>query len=122
MAEAPAKAAGTSAGNGPPESTPVMSARGNEEQRRRRGREHGREVHPAIRGVQLIEPLGKGHREQEREQHLYARQRDAKLVEQLDQLTVGALARALPVTGAFVVHWIPRNKSRPPVYPDPPTD
>jgi hypothetical protein len=39
----------------------------------------------------LGEPLLERHREQEREQHLHARQGDADLVEELDQLPVDPL-------------------------------
>ena len=49
-----------------------------------------------------IEPLGERHGEQEGEQHLDAGQRDAELVEQLDQLAVEPFALGL-LAGAVVL-------------------
>ena len=70
----------------------------------------GREEHPPVPRVQLREALRERDAQQEREQHLHARQGHAQLVEQLDQLAVGPLTRVLPVV--VVVGYLPAGRGR----------
>ena len=51
-------------------------------------------------------PARERNREQECEEHLHAGQRDAQLVQELDQLAIGALLRGLGLLGrnALITH------------------
>ena len=57
------------------------------------------EVDVALEGVDAREALLERHGEQEGEQHLHARHRDAQLVEQLDQLPVEPLLLLVAALG-----------------------
>ena len=78
-----------------PEAEPVVRARRDQERRgERRAQERG-EVDAAVAGPELAEaPLEREH-EQEGEEHLHARERDAQLVEKLDELAVEAFVVVL---------------------------
>ena len=69
----------------------VVGGRRDEERRCGGGRQQRHEVHVALEFGDLREALLEGHREQEREEHLHARHRDAQLAEQLVELAVEAL-------------------------------
>jgi hypothetical protein len=73
---------------------PVIRARRDQQHRRERGRDECREEDVPSRLAQLRKAVCERDGEQEGEQHLNARQRDAQLVEELDQLAVVALLRA----------------------------
>ena len=76
---------------------------GRDEQRRGRSRaEEREEVHVLLEVGRLGEALRKGDAEQEREEHLHARQGHAQLVQELDQLPVQALLLASPRPRAYV--------------------
>src|SRR4051794_21792205 len=66
----------------------VVRARRDQEHRRERGRDERGEEDVSRRARQLREPVREWHGEEESEQDLHARKRDAQLVQELDQLAV----------------------------------
>jgi hypothetical protein len=67
--------------------------------------DHDEEQGPLEVG-RMRESLRERNGEQEREQHLHARQRDAQLVEQLDQLAANTLAVVLVRTATASHPWV----------------
>ena len=68
----------------------------------------GDEEDIALKGGDLLPALRERHGQQEREEHLHARQRHTQLVQELDQLSVVPLLRALSGLGAAIVANLPR--------------
>ena len=77
------------------EAEPVVRARRGEQRDRDRGGEERDDEDVPLERRDLRPALRERHREEEREQHRDAREDDAQLVQQLDQLAVGALLRRL---------------------------
>ena len=75
----------------------VLRAGGDQERRGDRGAEERHEEDPALGRGHPRPALRERHGQQEAEQHLDARERDAQLVEKLDQLAVEPLASILVV-------------------------
>ena len=74
----------------------AMVGRGRDQERGGgRGAEEGEEVDILLELGHLREALCEGHAEQEREQHLDAGERDAELVQELDQLSIEPFVLAL---------------------------
>jgi hypothetical protein len=84
---------------------PVVGGRRDQQRRRRRGAEEGEEVRVLLQVRDAVEALGERHTEQEGEEHLDAGERDAELVEQLDQLAVELLLVALVAGHAHIIPW-----------------
>ena len=80
---------------------PMVRRRSNQQDRGGCGGEKRHEEDVALQLGDAGPAVRKGHGQQEREQHLHAREHDAQLVQQLDQLAVEVLGRArcLPVIG-----------------------
>ena len=77
------------------EADPVERRRRDQEDRATHGAEERHHVHVLLEVGDPLEPLGERHREQEREQHLHAGERDPQLVQELDQLTVNSFLLGL---------------------------
>src|SRR5207247_10418025 len=76
----------------------AMVGRGrNQQDRRRRGAEEGDEEDVALKVRHALPAVCERDGEQEREQHLDARQRDPELVQELDQLAIELVLRTLRV-------------------------
>src|SRR5205085_6148395 len=73
----------------------VVRARCDEADGRERRRDERDEEDVAVEPTELREAVREGDGEQKREEHLHTWERDAQLVEELDQLTVAALFFAL---------------------------
>ena len=73
----------------------VIGGRRDEERRRDRGRQQRAEVHVLLELGHLREALLERDREQEREEDLHARHRDAQLLQELVELAVEALVLGL---------------------------
>src|SRR5207249_10845967 len=73
----------------------VVRARREQKDGREGRRDEGDEEDVAIELAESREAVGKGHRQQEGEEDLYAGQRDPQLVQELDQLPVAPLFVAL---------------------------
>jgi hypothetical protein len=68
-----------------------------EERGRYGGAKQRHKEDPRLQVVQIREPLGERHHEEESEEHLQARQYHPNLAQQLDKLPRGPLLRILPV-------------------------
>ena len=72
----------------------------------------GDHEHVALEVGDACPALGKGDGEEEREQHRDAREHDAQLVQQLDQLAVGPLLRRLLFLRPVLDHPLDANAPR----------
>src|SRR3954447_19030952 len=87
-----------------PEAEPMVRARRREQRNRDGGREEGDHEHVALERGDARPAVGERNGEEEREQDGYPGEYDAQLVQQLDQLPVGALLRRLLVPRPVLVH------------------
>ena len=73
----------------------VVDGRRHEQDRPHRGQQEADEQRNPVAVLDLAEAGGERDREQEREQHLRAREHHPELIQELDQLPVGSLLRRL---------------------------